>query len=79
MEGLTALKPAFPSWGDASTTAGNASGIGDGAGICILTSRAKAQDEGMDIIGKYVASTVVGQSYLVLVHTCSECSLWRRS
>ena len=61
MDGLAALKPAFPDWGNASTTAGNASGVGDGAGICILTTRTKAQEEGMEIIGKYVASTVVGK------------------
>jgi acetyl-CoA acyltransferase 1 len=68
MDGLAALKPAFPDWGNASTTAGNASGLGDGAGICILTSRAKAQEEGMEIIGKYVASTVVGKkSHLVIL------------
>lgn len=75
MEGLAALKPAFPDWGNASTTAGNASGLGDGAGICILTSRAKAQEEGMEIVGKYVASTVVGkESHFFLVHTHSEAS-----
>jgi acetyl-CoA acetyltransferase len=67
MDGLSALKPVFPNWGHASTTAGNASGVGDGAGICILTTRAKAQEEGMEIVGKYVASTVVGkESHLIL-------------
>jgi len=60
LDDLGALKPAFPQWGNASTTAGNASGVGDGAGICILTSRTRAEQEGMEIIGKYVASTVVG-------------------
>jgi hypothetical protein len=69
MDGLAALKPVFPNWGNASTTAGNASGVGDGAGICILASRAKAQEEGLEIIGKYVASTVVGKKFhLVVVH-----------
>lgn len=72
MEGLAALKPAFPDWGNACTTAGNASGVGDGAGICILTSRAKAQEEGMEIIGKYVASTVVGKKSHFVVSRCSE-------
>jgi acetyl-CoA acetyltransferase len=67
MDGLAALKPAFPDWGNASTTAGNASGVGDGAGICILTTRAKAQEEGMEIIGKYIASTVVGKSCRVVI------------
>jgi len=60
LDGLQALKPVFPEWGSASTTAGNASGVGDGAGICILSSRARAEKEGMEIVGKYVASTVVG-------------------
>ncbi|KAI6047598.1 Thiolase, C-terminal domain-containing protein [Pisolithus marmoratus] len=60
MEGLSALKPVFPDWGEGSTTAGNASGIGDGAAICILTTRERAQREGMDIVGKWVGSTVVG-------------------
>lgn len=63
LEGLTALKPAFPQWGEASTTAGNASGVGDGAGLCILTTRARAEAEGMEVLGKYVTSTVVGQSF----------------
>ncbi|KAE9411087.1 thiolase [Gymnopus androsaceus JB14] len=49
-EGLAGLKSAFPNWGPSTTTAGNASGVGDGAAIC---------KEGMEIIGKYVASTIV--------------------
>lgn len=60
MEGLSTLKPVFPDWGEGSTTAGNASGIGDGAAICILTTRERAQREGMDIVGKWVGSAVVG-------------------
>ncbi|TFK41120.1 3-ketoacyl-CoA thiolase, partial [Crucibulum laeve] len=60
LEGLAALKPAFPKWGESSTTAGNASGVGDGAGICIMTTRENAEREGMNIIGKWVTSTVVG-------------------
>lgn len=62
LEGLSKLKPAFPNWGEASTTAGNASGVGDGAGICILTTRERAEKEGMEIVGKYITSTVVGTS-----------------
>lgn len=60
MESLSALKPVFPDWGPASTTAGNASGIGDGAALCILTTRARAQQEGMEIVGKWVGSAIVG-------------------
>ncbi|KAF7306956.1 40S ribosomal protein S3-1 [Mycena indigotica] len=58
-ESLAGLKPVFADWGHASTTAGNASGVGDGAAICILTTRARAEREGMEIIGKWVASSVV--------------------
>ena len=60
MESLAGLKPAFE-WGKRLTTAGNASGVGDGAGICILTTRERAHAEGWEIIGKYVASAFVGQ------------------
>ncbi|PPQ64439.1 hypothetical protein CVT26_002146 [Gymnopilus dilepis] len=59
-EGLAALKPAFPQWGEGSTTAGNASGVGDGAGLCIMTTRARAEEEGMEVLGKYVTTAVVG-------------------
>jgi len=59
-EGLAALKPSFPEWGGASTTAGNASGVGDGAALCILTTRARAQAEGYDVLAKFVGTAVVG-------------------
>ncbi|KAI9445300.1 3-ketoacyl-CoA thiolase [Lactarius indigo] len=59
-EGLTALKPSFPEWGDASTTAGNASGVGDGAALCILTTRARAEAGGLDILAKFVGTAIVG-------------------
>lgn len=59
-EGLAALKPAFPEWGGASTTAGNASGVGDGAGLCILTTRERAEADGYDVLAKFVGTAVVG-------------------
>jgi acetyl-CoA acyltransferase 1 len=59
-EGLAALKPAFPEWGGASTTAGNASGVGDGAGLCVLTTRERAKEEGFDILAKFVGTAIVG-------------------
>ncbi|KAG6879696.1 hypothetical protein C0992_012543 [Termitomyces sp. T32_za158] len=59
-DSLASLKPVFPNWGEASTTAGNASGVGDGAAICVLTTRERAQRDGMSIIGKYVGSAIVG-------------------
>ncbi|KAG2149963.1 Thiolase, N-terminal domain-containing protein [Suillus cothurnatus] len=60
MEMLSGLKPVFQDWGDAATTAGNASGIGDGAALCILMTRERAEKENMEIVGKWVGSAVVG-------------------
>ncbi|KAL5535556.1 hypothetical protein ACEPAF_3650 [Sanghuangporus sanghuang] len=59
-ESLAGLKPVFPDWGNSLTTAGNASGIGDGAALCVLTTRERAEKEGMEILAKWVTSTVVG-------------------
>jgi acetyl-CoA acyltransferase 1 len=59
-DGLAALKSSFPEWGDASTTAGNASGVGDGAALCILTTRARAEAGGLDILAKFVGTAIVG-------------------
>ncbi|KAI0757015.1 thiolase [Daedaleopsis nitida] len=58
LESLAKLKPVFME--DGSTTAGNASGVGDGAALCILTTRARAEKEGWEVVGKYVASAFVG-------------------
>ena len=44
MDQLTRLKPVFAA--DGTVTAGNASGLNDGAAICILASRAKAEAMG---------------------------------
>lgn len=45
LEQLQKLKPAFKK--DGSVTAGNASGINDGAALCLLMSAAKAQQLGL--------------------------------
>lgn len=67
LESLSALKPAFSNWGEASTTAGNASGVGDGAALCILTTRERALADGMEIVGKWVGSALVGRSRFSLI------------
>ncbi|KAF8216192.1 3-ketoacyl-CoA thiolase [Mycena galopus ATCC 62051] len=59
-QSLASLKPVWPDWGQGSTTAGNASGTGDGAAICILTTRERAEQEGMEVLAKWVGSAVVG-------------------
>ncbi|PIL31989.1 hypothetical protein GSI_06693 [Ganoderma sinense ZZ0214-1] len=58
LESLAKLKPVFLE--DGASTAGNSSGVGDGAALCILTSRARAEKEDWDVVGKYVASAFVG-------------------
>ena len=60
IESLSSLKPVFPQWGEGSTTAGNASGVGDGAAICVMTTRKRAEEEGMPILAKWVGCSVVG-------------------
>ncbi len=58
LEGLTKLKPVFKK--DGVTTAGNASGINDGAAALVLTTASHALKKGWPILGKYIASHVVG-------------------
>ena len=45
---------------DGASTAGNSSGVGEGAALCILTTRARAEKEGWSVLGKYVTSAFVG-------------------
>jgi acetyl-CoA C-acetyltransferase len=49
MEGLSKLRPAFA--GDGSVTAGNASGINDGAAAVVVMSRKKAEELGVKPMG----------------------------
>ena len=58
LEKLAALKPAFKK--DGSVTAGNSSGINDGAAALVLMSRNRAQDLGLAPRARIVASAVAG-------------------
>lgn len=60
-ESLAKLQPVFPGWGKSLTTAGNASGVGDGAAIAILTTRARAEKEGWDVVAKWGGCSVAGE------------------
>lgn len=51
LEKLTALRPAFVRDGSGTVTAGNASGINDGAAAVLLMSRDKAEELGLPIMG----------------------------
>jgi 3-oxoadipyl-CoA thiolase len=57
-EKLAALKPAFREGG--SLTAGNSSGINDGAAALVLASEAKAEQLGSRPLGRFVGSAVAG-------------------
>jgi acetyl-CoA acetyltransferase family protein len=58
MEGLAKLKPAFAK--DGFVTAGNASGIVDGAAMLVVTSADKAAAKGSKPLGRIVSWGVVG-------------------
>src|SRR5205085_3956202 len=58
IEKLAALKPAFRK--DGSVTAGNSSGINDGAAALVLMSRSRAQALGLQPRARIVASAVAG-------------------
>ena len=58
MEGLSKLKPYFRA--DGLVTAGNASGIGDGAAALVISSREYAKKHGAKALGRLVAWGVAG-------------------
>lgn len=57
LEVLQKLKPIFP---NGTVTAGNASGVNDGASALLLMSASKAKELGIKPIAKYVTSAVSG-------------------
>jgi acetyl-CoA C-acetyltransferase len=57
-EKLAALKPAFRKGG--TVTAGNSSGLNDGAAALVVASEERAQALGAEPIGSFVASAVAG-------------------
>jgi 3-oxoadipyl-CoA thiolase len=58
LEALGRLKPAFRSGG--SVTAGNSSGINDGAGACLLVEAGLARSLGLRPLARIVATAVAG-------------------
>jgi acetyl-CoA C-acetyltransferase len=57
-EALAKLRPAFTKEG--TVTAGNASGINDGAAALVITTRARAEKHGAPILGTIVSHAVAG-------------------
>ncbi|HEY2353377.1 MAG TPA: thiolase family protein [Gaiellaceae bacterium] len=58
LEKLASLKPAFRAGG--TVTAGNASGINDGAAALVIASEEKAKELGVEPLGVFVGSAVAG-------------------
>ena len=58
MDDLSGLRPAFDKNG--TVTAGNSSGLNDGAAICLVASREKARELNLPIIAKIHSSAVSG-------------------
>ena len=59
-ESLAALKPAFKRDASGSVTAGNSSGINDGAAALLVMSEARARELGLRPLARMVASAVAG-------------------
>ena len=60
LEKLSALKPAFRADGNGTVTAGNASGVNDGAAALVIASEERARELGAEPLGRFVASAVAG-------------------
>jgi 3-oxoadipyl-CoA thiolase len=58
LEALASLKPAFQN--DGTVTAGNSSGINDGAAALVIASEERAAQLGREPLGTFVASAVAG-------------------
>lgn len=60
VETLAKLRPAFMKDEQASVTAGNSSGINDGAAMLVMTTESHAREQGMPILGELVDFTKAG-------------------
>jgi acetyl-CoA acetyltransferase family protein len=60
LEDLARLKPAFRRDASGSVTAGNSSGINDGAAALLLTSERRARDLGLRPMARMISSAVAG-------------------
>jgi len=60
LEGLAKLKPAFRTDGKGSVTAGNASGLNDGAAALLVVSERGVKEFGLKPIARFVSAAVAG-------------------
>lgn len=62
MDKMRTAKSAFPNFGDARSTGPNSSQVTDGAAMAILMPRWKADELGLPVLAKHVATATVGVS-----------------
>lgn len=62
-QALGKIRPAFPHWGNGTTTGGNASQVTDGVAAVVLMRRSKAKELGITILGRYVTTAVAGKYF----------------
>src|SRR6185503_2161659 len=60
MEALAKLKPAFRTDGKGSVTAGNASGLNDGAAALLVASESAVKTNGFKPLARFVSAAVAG-------------------
>ena len=59
-ETLTKLKPAFLKNGNGTVTAGNASGLNDGAAVVVLASKEAASELGLGVMARVISWAQAG-------------------
>jgi acetyl-CoA acyltransferase 1 len=60
LEKMRAGKPAFKDYGDARSTGANSSQVTDGGAMVIMMPRWKADELGLEVLAKHVATSFVG-------------------
>jgi acetyl-CoA acyltransferase 1 len=60
IENFSKAKSAFPQWGEGKSTGPNSSQVTDGGAAVVLMKRARAEELGLEILGKHVATSVIG-------------------
>ncbi len=64
LKGLAGLKPAFKT--DGIVTAGNSSGLNDGAAAVLLVSESKLLELGIDPLAEYIGGTLAGVDPIIM-------------
>jgi acetyl-CoA acyltransferase 1 len=61
LDSFAKAKPAFPQWGEGKSTGPNSSQVTDGAAAVVLMRRSTAEELGVEVLGKHIATAVTGK------------------